>query len=73
VKSRLHTVADLERRGRFRRLSVDLDVTATARGGGVAACLGEPYRPQPLINPNRFDRPSLPDSRVLRCRSVVAQ
>ena len=60
LQSRLDAIADLERCRRLGRLAVDLDVAAPARGRGVAARLGEPHRPQPLINPNRFDRPSLP-------------
>jgi hypothetical protein len=60
VQVRLDAVADLDRCRWFRRFAVDLDMASSARRRRIAARLGHPHRPQPLIHTRRFDAPSLP-------------
>lgn len=51
----LDAVADAHDRGRLGGLPVDVDVAGTARGGRLAARLGESYGVEPLVDAHGFD------------------
>jgi len=69
--SGLDAVAHLHRRRGLGGFTVDLHVPTPARGSSVAAGLGEPNRPQPLIDTPRIHASTLrsrPDAAMAESR-----